>query len=157
MSNQRWSEHVGGWKVLRVFGIGALVAGAATVALWLLVAAVLIAPLVFWLAWNVLDFGPAIGLPELGFAAIVMATLFLVVGWFAKVVLTGIVFLVDPSWFTGQAAVSWPEPTIRNFVAIGLLALLAASPHAREQRADDRHRSNRRNRRRRRSRLETGR
>jgi hypothetical protein len=39
--------------------------GGLTVALWLVVAAILLGPL--WLAWNVLDFGPAIGLPELGF------------------------------------------------------------------------------------------
>jgi hypothetical protein len=71
--------------------------------------------LLFWLAW-VLDFGPAIGLPELGFWAIVLATLFLVVGWFPKLVITAIVFLVDPSWFHGAARVHWPEPTFRNFV-----------------------------------------
>lgn len=109
-------------------------------AVWLLLAAVLIAPLLFWLAWNILDFGPAIGLPELGVAAVALSTLFLVVGWFGKVMLTGIVFLLDPSWFTGQATVSWPEPTVRNFAAIALLALLAASPHAREHRDDERRR-----------------
>jgi hypothetical protein len=38
----------------------------------------------FWLAWNVLDFGHAVGLPELGFWAIVLATTFLLIGWFGK-------------------------------------------------------------------------
>ena len=48
--------------------------------------------------------------------------------------ITGIVFLVDPSWFHGTAQVRWPEPTFRNFVAIALLALLASRPHAHTQR-----------------------
>ncbi len=117
--------------VLRILGIGALVAGGLAVALAALAAAILLGPLIFWVAWNVLDFGPALGLPELGFWAIVLATLFLVVGWLGKVVITSIVFLVDPSWFAnGAAQVHWPEPTFRNFVAVALLALLASRPHA---------------------------
>jgi hypothetical protein len=116
--------------VLRVLGIGALVAGGLAVALAALVAVILIGPLIFWVAWNVLDFASAVGLPELGFWAIVLATLFLVIGWFGKVLITAIVFLVDPSWFDGAAQVRWPEPTFRNFVAVALLALLASRPHA---------------------------
>lgn len=115
--------------VLRIFGAGALVAGGLVVAL-AIAAAILIGPLVFWLAWNVLDFGRAVGLPELGFWAIVLATLFLVVGWLPKVVIAAVVFLVDPGWFHGGAQVHWPEPTFRNFVAVVLLALLASRPHA---------------------------
>jgi hypothetical protein len=115
--------------VLRVLGVGALVAGGIVVALAFF-AALLLGPLVFWVAWNVLDFGHAVGLPELGFWGIVLATLFLVVGWFPKVVIAGIVFLVDPSWFDGTAQMRWPEPTFRNFVAVVLLALLASRPHA---------------------------
>ena len=116
--------------VLGILGIGALVAGGVAVALAVLAGAILLGPLLFWIAWNVLDFGPALGLPELGFWAIVLATLFLVVGWFGKVVITGIVFLIDPSWYQGVAQVHWPEPTFRNFVAVALLALLASRPHA---------------------------
>jgi hypothetical protein len=116
--------------VLRILGIGALVAGGLAVALAALAAAVLLGPLLFWIAWNVLDFGHALGLPELGFWGIALATLFLVVGWLGKVVITGIVFLIDPSWFHGAAQVRWPEPTFRNFVAVALLALLASRPHA---------------------------
>jgi hypothetical protein len=116
--------------VVRIFGIGALVAGGLAVALAVLVAAVLLGPLVFWLGWNVLDLGHALGLPELGFWGIVLATLFLVVGFMGKVVIAGIVFLVDPSWFHGSAQVHWPEPTFRNFVAVALLAALASRPHA---------------------------
>jgi hypothetical protein len=112
--------------LLRILGIGTLVAGG----LAALIAAILIGPLIFWIAWNVLNFASAVGLPELGFWGIVLATLFLVVSWFGKVVITAIVFLVDPSWFHGAAQVRWPEPTFRNFVAVALLALLASRPHA---------------------------
>ena len=116
--------------VLRILGIGALVAGGLAVALAALIAVILLGPLIFWVAWNVLDFASAVGLPELGFWGIVLATLFLVVGWFGKVVIAAIVFLIDPSWFQGAADVHWPEPTFRNFVAVALLALLASRPHA---------------------------
>jgi hypothetical protein len=116
--------------VLRILGIGALVAGGLAVALAALIAMVLIGPLIFWVAWNVLNLGSSMGLPELGFWGIVLATLFLVVGWFGKVLITAAVFLVDPSWFHGAAEVRWPEPTFRNFVAVALLALLASRPHA---------------------------
>jgi hypothetical protein len=116
--------------VLRILGIGALVAGGLAVALAALIAVILLGPLIFWLAWNVLNFASAVGLPELGFWGIVLATLFLVVGWAGKVLITGIVFLVDPSWFHGAAEMRWPEPTFRNFVAVALLALLASRPHA---------------------------
>ena len=116
--------------VLRILGIGALVAGGLAVALAALVGVILLGPLMFWIAWNVLDFAAAVGLPELAFWGIVLATLFLVVGWFGKVVITAVVFLVDPSWFHGAAEVRWPEPTFRNFVAVALLALLASRPHA---------------------------
>jgi hypothetical protein len=121
--------------VLRIFGIGALVAGGLAVAAAALAAVLLLGPFLFWIAWNVLDFASALGLPELGFWGIVLATLFLVVGWLGKVVITAIVFLIDPSWFQGAAQVQWPEPTLRNFVAVALLALLASRPHARAHHA----------------------
>lgn len=118
--------------LLRLLGLGALIAGGLFIAVAAFVAIVLIGPFVFWLAWNELNFAHAIGLPELGFWAIVFATLFLVVGWAGKVLITGIVFLVDPSWFQdGSARVHWPDPTFRNFVAVALLSILAARPHAR--------------------------
>jgi hypothetical protein len=117
--------------LLRILGISALVAGGLAIAVAAFLAILLIGPFVFWLAWNVLDFAHAVGLPELGFWGIVLATLFLVVGWAGKVLITGIVFLVDPSWFHGSARVHWPDPSFRNFVAVALLALLASRPHAR--------------------------
>jgi hypothetical protein len=116
--------------VLQVLGVSVLIAGGLAVALAALLAAVLFGPLLFWVAWNVLDFASAVGLPELGLWGIVLATLFLVVAWFGKVVITAAVFLFEPSWFDGAAEVRWPEPTFRNFVAVALLALLASRPHA---------------------------
>ena len=115
------------WKIRapQVLGIGALVAGGITVAVWLVILALLIGPLVFWLAWNALEFGPAIGFPELGFWATILATAFLVFGWFGKMAITGAVFVFDPGWFNASAQLHWPEPTLRNFVAIALLAALA--------------------------------
>ena len=126
--------------MLRIVGIGALVAGGLAVALAALIAAILLGPLIFWLAWNVLDFASALGLPELGFWGIVLATLFLVVSCFGKVMIAAIVFLVDPSWFHGAAEVHWPAPTFRNFVAVALLALLASRPHAHAHERTRRHR-----------------
>jgi hypothetical protein len=124
---------------LRVLGIGALVAGGLVVALAALASVIVLGPLVFWIAWNVLDFGSALGLPELGFWGIVLATLFLVAGWLGKVVVTGIVFLVDPSWLDRTARVRWPEPTFRNFVAVALLAVVASRPHAHAHKRRKRH------------------
>ena len=120
--------------MLRVLGITALAAGGLVIALVAFTVIVLLGPIIFWLAWNVLDFGEAVGLHDLGFWAIVLATLFLVVGWFGKVLITAIVFLVDPSWFHGAALVHWPATTFRNFVAIALLALLASRPQTRAHR-----------------------
>jgi hypothetical protein len=117
--------------LLRILGFSALVAGGIAVAVAMFLAMVLIGPLVFWLAWNVLNFASAVGLPELGFWGIVLATLFLVAGWPGKILITAIVFLVDPSWFHGSAQVHWPAPTFRNFIAVALLAAVASRPHAR--------------------------
>ena len=129
--------------VLRILGVGALVAGGLVITIVVFAATVLLGPLVFWIAWNVLHFGHALGLPNLGFWAIVLATLFLVVGWGGKVVITGIVFLVDPSWLHQAARVHWPAATFRNFVAIALLAVLASRPHAHAQKERGRRRRDR--------------
>lgn len=125
--------------LLGVLGIGALVAGGVVVVLVAVVAIALLGPVVFWLAWNVLNFAHAVGLPELGFWGILLATLFLVVGWFPKAVIAGVVFLVDPSWFHGTAQVRWPEPTFRNFVAVVLLAALASRPHGHAKKHREQH------------------
>ena len=115
---------------MRAFGIGALVIGSIAAVAALFAAMVLLGPILFWIAWNKLDFAHAVGLPELGFWGILLATLFLGLGWVGKMAIVAIVFLVDPSWFHGAAQTHWPEPTFRNFVAIGLLALIATRPRA---------------------------
>ena len=121
--------------LLRILGLGALIAGGLALALAAFAAVILLGPLVFWLAWNVLNFAGAVGLPELGFWGIVLATLFLVSSWAGKVLIAGIGFVVDPSWFHGSAELRWPDPTLRYFIAGALLALLAARPHARARHA----------------------
>jgi len=132
-----------GWRrpgLRPAFAVGVLVAGGVAVVLAALAAAVVVGPLVFWIAWNVLDFGNAIGLEALGFWAIALATLFLVVGWPGKVLITGIVFLADPAWLHRSAEMRWPEATFRNFVAVALLAVLASRPHAHAHKTKTRHR-----------------
>jgi hypothetical protein len=91
--------------------------------------------LLFWLAWNVLELGPAMGLPELGFWATLLAAGFLVVGWLGRILITAAVFVVDPGWLDHQAVVGWPEPTLRNFLAIAILAILAARPQSGQRRS----------------------
>ena len=116
--------------LFRILGIGALVTGGLAIAVAALAAAILFGPLVFWLAWNVLDFGHAVGLPELGFWGIVLAAVFLAIGLAGRIVIVAAVFLIDPDWFHGAARLHWPEPTLRNFVAICLLLIVAsASAH----------------------------
>ena len=45
--------------------------------------------------------------------------------------IVGVVFLVDPAWLHRSAALHWPAPTLRNFVAICLLlAVASASSHS---------------------------
>jgi hypothetical protein len=120
--------------LFRILGIGALVAGGIAVVTAAFLAMLLLGPIIFWLAWNVLDFAHAVGLPELGFWGIVLATAFLVVGWLPKLAITAVVFLFEPDWFHGSARVRWPEPTLKTFVAVALLAALASRPHTHAQR-----------------------
>lgn len=133
---QGWQDDGETVTMGRVLGFSALVAGGATLVIAFFLMALLIGPLIFWFAWNVLDFGPAVGLPELGFWGIILATLFLTFGWFGKMVITAFVFLIDPSWFQASTEMMWPEPRPRNFVAVALLAILAARPHARAKKAN---------------------
>jgi hypothetical protein len=115
---------------VKAFGIGALVIGSIAAVAALFAATLLLGPIIFWIAWNKLDFGHAVGLPELGFGGIILATLFLGVGLAGKMAIVAIVFIIDPSWFHGAAQVHWPEPTFKNFVAIALLAVIATRPRA---------------------------
>jgi len=131
-----WSKISPGWIFAGGLGIGALIAGGVVFFAGLVAAALLVGPFLFWLAWNVLDLGVAVGLSELGFWAIVLATIFLVVDWFGKTVIAGIVMLVDPGWFQAEASLRWPEPSFKHFVAVSILAGLASFPHARKHKSE---------------------
>ena len=74
-----------------------------------LAATVLFGPLVFWSPGTCSTSRPQSACPSLGFWGIVLATLYLVVGWLPKMVITGVVFLIDPSGFHGAARVHWPS------------------------------------------------
>src|SRR5437764_4577759 len=115
--------------LLKLLGIGAIVAGGFTAAAAIALTVLFAGPIIFWIAWNLLRFGPALGLPKLGLGGIILAAAFLAIGFGGKIVITAIVFLVDPRWFHAAAHVHWPAPTLRNFVAVCLLSLLAARPY----------------------------
>jgi hypothetical protein len=116
-----------GWG-LAALGLGTLVAGATTVLVLLAIIAFAIAPIAVWLAWNVLGFATAIGAPELGFWGIVLLTLFLVGGFGGRIVITLVVWIVDPAWLHGAARLHWPQSSLRVFVAIVLLLAVAGVP-----------------------------
>ena len=131
-----WTNLNPGWLFAGGLGIGALIAGGLMFFMALAAAALFIGPLLFWLAWNVLDLGAAVGLGELGFWAIILATLFLVLDWMGKTVIAAIVMVVDPGWFQAEATLRWPEPSFKHFVAVMILAALASFPHARKHKPE---------------------
>jgi hypothetical protein len=119
-----------GW-LLAALGLGTLAAGATALLVLLAVLAFALAPLAVWLAWNVLDFARAIGAPELGLWGIVLLTVFLVSGFGARLAIVLIVWIVDPGWLHDSARLHWPQPSLRTFVALALLLMVAAIPHRR--------------------------
>ena len=79
------------------------------------------------LAWVLAILG--LGALLAGAAALVIGGL-LAIGLAGRVIIVAAVFLIDPDWFHGSARLHWPEPTLRNFVAICLILLVAsASSH----------------------------
>jgi hypothetical protein len=110
-----------GW-VLVLLGLGAVVA----VVVAVVVGGLLIGPVLVWLAWNVLGLAHAVGAGELGFWGFVLTALFLALGLAGRIVIVGVVFLVDPSWLHRSAHLHWPAPTLRNFLAICLLLVVAS-------------------------------
>lgn len=105
---------------LALTGLGCLV---------LVVLALLLAPFAVWLAWNVLDFGAAIGLGDLGFWGIVLLAIFLAAPWPIQVLVLGVVFLIEPSWYAGSAELRFPEPSLQNLLAAAILLAVAAVGH----------------------------
>jgi hypothetical protein len=117
-----------GGLIFGLVGIGILVISAI---------ALLIAPIVVWFAWNVLDFGKSIGAGDLGFWGIVLLSIFLVGGAFIRIVTVSLVFLIDPAWFSKAGILTWPEPTFKLWVATVILVLVAShSAAATRRRAD---------------------
>lgn len=110
-----------GW-LLVLLGLGAVFA----VVVAVVVGGLLIGPLLVWLAWNVLGLAHAVGAGELGFWGIVLTALFLAVGLAGRVIIVGVVFLINPSWLHHSAHMHWPAPTLRNFAAICLLLIVAS-------------------------------
>ncbi len=117
-----------GGLVFGLVGIGILVISAI---------ALLIAPIVVWFAWNVLDFGKSIGAGDLGFWGIILLSIFLVGGAFIRIVTVSLVFLIDPAWFSKAGILTWPDPTFKLWVATVILVLVAShSAAATRRRAD---------------------
>jgi hypothetical protein len=115
-----------GW-VLALLGLGALVTAVVAV----VVGGLLLGPLLVWLSWNVLGLAGAVGAGELGFWGLVLVAVFLAVGLAGRVLIVGVVFLIDPAWLHRSATLHWPAPTFKNFVAICLLlAVASASSHS---------------------------
>ena len=88
--------------------------------------ALLVAPVVVWFAWNVLDFGKAIGAGDLGFWGIILLSIFLVGGAFIRIAVVSLVFIIDPAWFSKAGTLMWPEPTFKLWVATVILVLVAS-------------------------------
>ncbi len=126
-----------GWA-LTAIGLGALVAGATTLLVLFALLALALAPIVVWLAWNVLDFGHAIGAPEVGFWGALLLTLFLAGGFGVRIGVTLVVWLVDPAWLHGSARLHWPQASLRVFIALVLLLAVAAVPGRRRERHERR-------------------
>lgn len=115
------------WALMGL-GIGAFLAGATALVVALVILGLLLAPLAVWLAWNVLDFASAIGAPELGFWGIVLLTLFLITGFGGRVLIAIIVWIVHPQWLSGSATLNWPQWSLKTFIALLILLLVAQVP-----------------------------
>ncbi|HNN55783.1 MAG TPA: hypothetical protein PKG84_05540 [Novosphingobium sp.] len=115
--------------LLMALGFGALLTAGIAMVAALVVLALLIAPALVALAWNVLDFGAAIGLGTLGFWGCVLLGWFLAAPMAIRLIIVLVVFIADPAWLDGAARVHWPEPTVKNLLAIVILLVVASMNH----------------------------
>jgi hypothetical protein len=107
--------------------LGGLIFGLVGIGILLIsIVALLIAPVIVWFAWNVLDFGKAIGAGDLGFWGIVLLSIFLVGGAFIRVLFVSLVLIIDPHWFSKAGTLMWPAPTFKNWLAAVILVLVAS-------------------------------
>lgn len=123
---------------LAILGIGALVTAGVAALVTLIVLALLVAPALVALAWNVLDFGKAIGAGSLDFWGCVLMGWFLASPFFIRFVIAALVFITDPDWFHRAGVLHWPEPTFKNFVAVVILLLVLSFPHGHGDRGRER-------------------
>jgi hypothetical protein len=117
-----------GGLIFGLVGIGILVISAI---------ALLIAPIVVWFAWNVLDFGKSVGAGDLGFWGIILLSVVLVGGAFIRIVVVSLVFLIDPDWFSKAGTLMWPDPTFKIWVATVILVLVASHSAAATRRRSE--------------------
>jgi hypothetical protein len=124
--------------LLWLLGLGAIAAGASAASA--LLTSLVLAPVLVWLSWNVLDLGHAVGASELGLWGILLAAVFLATGFGTRVLIVALVFLVEPDWLHRSAELRWPSPTFRHFVAICLLLAVASISASAPARSRDRQR-----------------
>jgi hypothetical protein len=118
--------------------VGGLLVGLVGIGIVVITAiALLVAPIVVWFAWNVLDFGNAIGAGDLGFWGIILLSIFLVGGAFIRITVVSLLFLIDPAWFSKAGTLMWPEPTFKIWVATVLLVLVASHSAAATRRRSE--------------------
>jgi hypothetical protein len=118
--------------------VGGLLVGLVGIGIVVITAiALLVAPIVVWFAWNVLDFGNAIGAGDLGFWGIILLSIFLVGGAFIRITVVSLLFLIDPAWFSKAGTLGWPEPTFKIWVATVLLVLVASHSAAATRRRSE--------------------
>jgi hypothetical protein len=120
--------------VLGILGITALVTAGIAAVLTLIVLALLVAPALVALAWNVLDFGKAIGAGSLDFWGCVLLGWFLASPFPIRLLIVFLVFVTDPDWFHRAGVLHWPEPTVKNFIAVVILLLVLSFPHGHSER-----------------------
>jgi hypothetical protein len=123
---------------LGILGIGALVTAGVAAVLTLIVLALLVAPALVALAWNALDFGKAIGAGSLDFWGCVLLGWFLASPFAIRFVIAALVFITDPDWFHRAGILHWPEPTLKNFIAVVILLLVMSFSHGHSGRTRDR-------------------
>jgi hypothetical protein len=115
--------------VLGILGFGVLLTAGIAALLVLAVLALLVAPALVAVAWNLLDFGEAIGAGSLDLWGCVLLGWFLASPFWLRLLIVLIVFIGDPAWFHRAGELQWPEPTLRNFIAIAILLLVASFSH----------------------------
>ena len=115
--------------LLGILGVGVLLTAGVAAIVLLVVLGLLVAPAFVAVAWNVLDFGDAIGAGSLGFWGCVLLGWFLASPFWLRLLIAVIVFISDPAWFHKAGELHWPEPTLRNLVAVAILLLVMSFSH----------------------------